>query len=464
MTAVVAAPRINTNDDEIGVVAWHVEDGAYIEIGQELVDLETSKAVVTIEAEMGGYVRRIAKKGDIIRVGAPLCEVADRAGAAPREPDSAPAQAGPGPTAIMPVAAKAVASRTDPAPGKYSSSRFSRGALQLIESLGLDREDFKNAGLVTARSIRGAPSPGSARTIAPSGRSPDAARAPGVRVASGHMSQRAETVSLGKRAEIESLTIGESGLVNSTLSVYFNSGPIRARLLQSGSFDGNIQPIIIYEISRLLRQWPQFTAYFEGNFIHYYERVDLGIAIDMGKGLKVVTVKDADVLTPMEIFEKTIEYGLKYLDNRIQPDELVGSTLTITDMSGMDVLHFKPLINGKQSAIIGLGGDSEQPGHPMSINMTFDHRVANGREAAGFLKELRSRILSYAPAPSVAAPVAPDQPAPAPAPGGAVSCSRCGIDYKTYLQQCGHDAYMLACFSEEGTLESVCHRCCGGWI
>ena len=116
----------------------------------------------------------------------------------------------------------------------------------------------------------------------------------------------------------------------------------------------------------------------------------------MGKGLKVVKIENADILMPVDFYAKSLESGLRYMRNKIKLEDMVGTTITVSDLSGMNIMYFHPLINGYQSAIIGIGGDASQPGQPMTINMTFDHRVSSGREAASFLNELRSRILKYA--------------------------------------------------------------------
>jgi hypothetical protein len=280
------------------------------------------------------------------------------------------------------------------------------------------------------------------------------------------LSARAERLSLSKRAEIQSLIIGASGAINSTLSVYFDSAGIRARLDRDALFDGSIQPLLLYEISRLLRVWPQFTAHFAADSICFYDRVDLGLAIDLGDGLKVVTIRDADKLTPQQIFEQTLDFGLRYIEKRLRPDELAGSTCTITDLSGLDILHFKPLINGRQSTIIGLGGDRMQPGSPMSVNMTFDHRVATGREVGSFLNELRTRMLTYsvdaAPVQRGSSSVISNPPIPH-ATGSPPCCDRCGIDFTAYSKEFGTQAHMLAHFRPDGSLGGVCHRCFDGW-
>ncbi|NTW83799.1 MAG: 2-oxoglutarate dehydrogenase [Chlorobiaceae bacterium] len=471
-------PCLNTNDDKVDVVQWHVDDGGYVEAGQELVDLETSKAISTLVTEITGYVRSLVKKGDVAKVGAPLCLIATTKEEldSPAKADHAPVKEAPIPVKDDPVKAEkesapVMAAHMDSTEirhngsklpdngGPYAATRFSKGALRLIEERGWNPSDFRGAGLVTVHTINGRTGRSRFNTyqaipanrIVPS-------------VSNGPETGRKDKVSLAKQAEIQCLSIGESGNLNSELSLHFDSARIRARLQNEHIFDGSILPLILFEISRLLKQWPQFTAYFEENIIHYYDRIDLGVAIDLGKGLKVVTIKDADKLMPIDFFEKTIDIGTRYIENRIQPEELSGSTLTITDLSGLDILAFHPLINGHQSTIIGLGGDSSRIGHPMSIIMTFDHRVSTGREVASFLNQLRTRLLSYAltadndgygPAARMNIPgtVNPDSV------GSMITCDVCGIDMSAYKKKFARDACMSAYYRDDGSLGSICHVC-----
>ena len=438
--SLVPAPRINTNDDQVGVVAWHVEDGAFVNIGDDLADLETSKAVVTITAEIAGYVQRIARKGDIVKVGMPICRVSSTLQEEVREPAMALAVNDVAPPPLLPS-------------GPYGHTRFSPQARKLLAMLDIPELAFEGAGLVTGRMVKDhkegkrQPEPRPRGALSPA----LMPAAPGA---------REDVTPLAKRAEIEALTTGEHGLINSTISIYFESAPVRARLAQGGLFEGNIQPLILYEISRLLRQWPQFTAYFDDNRLVYYDRVDLGIAIDLGRGLKVVTIRDADLMMIAALHERTLDFAQRYMENQLRPEELTGATFTVSDLSGLDVLHFKPLINGRQSAILGLGGDSTRRGYPMSLNLTFDHRVSNGREAALFLKELRDRLLSYAPVGSETGQAAM---ALQQAISGPVKCERCGIDYDSYVRS-NRDALMFACVGEGGALTPYCRSCASGFI
>ncbi|QCP50852.1 2-oxoglutarate dehydrogenase [Trinickia violacea] len=464
MITTVPTPRINTNDDVVEVVEWHAVENDYVEVGQDVVDVETSKTVVTIAAETAGFVNPCAKKGAVIKVGDPLYLCADS-----KEEFAAPASTMPSPDTVSIEPPQATDSRSTTIPavrGSFKGTRFSKAALQLIRDRGMSPDDFPDGGLITVgmldpkQKAAGVAARTSAARHHVEKKESETATAIAIPIAA-----RVESVSLAKRAEIEVLTKGECGNINSMLSVMFDSHDIRTRLRDEGRFDGNIQPLILFEVSRLLQQWPQFTAYFDADRVIYYDRIDLGLAIDLGRGLKVVTIRDSDKLMPIDFFEQTIEIGLRYMENRLSSDELVGSTLTVTDLSSFDILYFHPLINGSQSAIVGIGGDSSQSGHPMSLNMTFDHRVSNGREVATFLKELRERLLSYAPArPKApnrfAAPLEVGSPSTSPR---AICCDGCGIELAAYMSDSGRNGYMLAYYRDDGSLGGVCHNCQGGF-
>lgn len=394
MTLSVAVPRINANDNKVRIVRWRVAESTRVTAGQEVVDLETSKAVVTIEAEADGWIKPLVKPKDFAKVGAPLYLLAETEGELAAAADGpAPAASSAGGSALGAPSPAAPLRRL---PNRFAFTRFSKGALALLAEKGISPEDYSGAGLVTAALLRAsveAPPPPPQPPAAEPASAGRPVRPPGPEV------DRVVDVGLGKLAEIQSLDIGESGNVNSMLSVWFSAEAIHNLLRSRNLFNGNIQPLILFELARLLKSWPQMTAYFQDDQISYYDRVDLGLAFDLGNGLKVVTIAGADRLMPTDFFTKSIDIGLRYMRNKLTLDELTGSTFTVTDLSAYNIAHFHPLINGHQSAILGIGGDKAMPGQPMSLNLTFDHRVTSGREVAEFLNALKSRILAFAEAP-----------------------------------------------------------------
>jgi 2-oxoglutarate dehydrogenase E2 component (dihydrolipoamide succinyltransferase) len=161
----------------------------------------------------------------------------------------------------------------------------------------------------------------------------------------------------------------------------------------------------------------------------------------------VVTIPNAPTLNAAAIGRRLAELTLDYMENRLAPAEVQGATFTVTDLSAFDVLQFEPLINGRQSAILGIGGDSTLPGHPMSLTIAFDHRVLNGREVGMFLRSLRDRILARA---------SPSSPAPATTP---TCCDRCLIVVADYYQQFGAVGVMHHWTRPDGSTGLLCHSC-----
>jgi hypothetical protein len=114
----------------------------------------------------------------------------------------------------------------------------------------------------------------------------------------------------------------------------------------------------------------------------------------MDKGLKVLKVPATDLKTIHEIEDSIFQSSNNYLDEKIRTDDLADITFTITDLSGEGVSSFSPLINMKNSAILGISAVDEKLKRSV-LSLAFDHRVTEGKVAALFLSELKGRIQSY---------------------------------------------------------------------
>ena len=167
------------------------------------------------------------------------------------------------------------------------------------------------------------------------------------------------------------------------------------------AFNGSSLPVIIYELAHLLKATPSLTAFYNQNEIYFYDDVHVGVAMDVGKGLKVVTLRDTAKLMPAQIFENLTDFAMRDIEGMLTEQDITGSTFTVTDLSAQNILQHQPLINGRQSGILGVGADAALAGHPMTLTLTFDHRVLTGREAATFLNTLKRKILAFTlPTPS----------------------------------------------------------------
>ncbi|MBE9167092.1 2-oxo acid dehydrogenase subunit E2 [Pleurocapsales cyanobacterium LEGE 06147] len=475
----ILVPRVNTNDDEVELVHWYVEDKQFVEVGQEIADVESSKAVMSIESEAAGYILTSARVGDSIGVGAPLATIynelaeleADLNGgaAAPAKRDrSTPVRES---TVPLVVTNGAVQTKLDSeqelidekieksqqdlvtvaAKPSFGFTRFSPSAKEYLKQHNLDASQFEGMGLVSVEAIeqilgkKSQPiTPGngghSATVVTPS---------------LSNSNLRSEKVSKAKQIEISLLTAGQAGGINSSLTLQFNSAGIRQTLAETGSLNGQILPLVLFEFSRLLEEYPVFNAYYEAGRIYYYDRIDIGLAMDLGKGLKVPIIRNANFLSPVEILETVTDYATEYLDNRLDPADLIGGTVTVTDLSNEGILHFQPLLNQNQSIILGIGGDSSIDGYPLTLTVVFDHRISAGREVASFLNELKKRLLSYA--------LSNLPQTQQLAKTKNVQCSKCSIDLHSLYQKFGSEALMQVHINEQGETDYICHVCLEGF-
>ncbi len=454
MKTVISVPTINANDEVVVIVRWHVADGMQIEAGVPLVDVETTKAVATVQADHSGWVRRCCIEGDELPVGADLAwvfskedelpPVVDKAEAKPADsPKALPTREAPRPNGL-PTTPMADLTPSE-VPPAFSTTRFSPLAEELATRMLVDLDALKkeNLGLITSAMVRAWV--GQSGALADPA-SPPAAAADGI---------RRERIPAGKRAEIDALRQGAGEHLNSSLTIYLNSREIRARAEESGY---GLLPLVIAELSPLLKGNPKFTAFAEGNEIGFHNAVHLGVAIDLGDGLRVVTIRDADQLDAAAISERLADLTLDYMGKVLTAGSVQGATFTVTDLTGLDILHFKPLINGRQSAILGIGADSAQAGHPMTLTITFDHRVLTGREVGELLQALRGRLLAHAIAPSAAGTEQDKANLPC--------CDVCLTDLASYYEEFGQQTYahMLQYMRRDGSSGLICHRCQAGYL
>jgi hypothetical protein len=200
-----------------------------------------------------------------------------------------------------------------------------------------------------------------------------------------------------KRREGCALAAGDRNAVSSAVSVTCFTRGLR-RVVESRMAGGNASAVIVYEVSRLLRRYPALNATYSNGAMLCYDQVNLGYAIDDGRGLKVVTFQNCDTLSLQQVTAQLRDLTVAYLDNKLTPALIANATFTISDLSGMGVSNFLPLISENQGGILGVGGEQFPPKSTYgfyTLTLTFDHQLSDGRYATLFLNDLKDRLLSY---------------------------------------------------------------------
>ncbi|MBL9202216.1 MAG: 2-oxo acid dehydrogenase subunit E2 [Opitutaceae bacterium] len=399
----VRIPHEQVNDQSVLLVEWMAADGAEVKAGQPIAVIETSKSTAEIEAPAAGFLRHGAVVNTELPVAAVFCHIT----ASPTDPLPSGA---PAPRAAEP-APQVAAAQPAGAPAAAGETTFSKKALDLITQHGLAKELFTGKGLVReadvqaviAQSSGRAPAtpapaaPVSAASEAPRRAAPETA-APGPIAATG-VPVRIEELPRLKRVEIKYLASGSAFTLASVVTVPCPVAGLRAAVEQSPALGGNATAIIVYEAARLLKKYPIFNAYYAHGRVHYYEQVNVGVAVDGGKGLKVPVIAQADTKGLVDIAREMQDRLLDYVNDELPLAALAGGTFTITDLSSEGVVSFHPLINQGQAAILGIGADyatAEPTGRACNLILAFDHQLTEGRTAARFLCELRDRVATYA--------------------------------------------------------------------
>jgi 2-oxoglutarate dehydrogenase E2 component (dihydrolipoamide succinyltransferase) len=150
-----------------------------------------------------------------------------------------------------------------------------------------------------------------------------------------------------------------------------------------------------------LKEWPAVNGEIYGDEIIYKNYYNIGVAVGSPKGLVVPVLRDADKMSFADI-EGTIRgFGLRARDGKLGIDEMSGGTFTISNGGGCGSLNSRPILNGPQSAVLGMHKIDKRPGaigdevviRPMMyLALSYDHRIVDGREAVSFLVRMKECI------------------------------------------------------------------------
>ncbi len=350
----VPVPQMNPNDEHAVLLQWHVKPGAAVSAGQRLATMETSKAAFDVDAPSAGYVFYDAEPRSLIPVGARLAWICDENVAPPPDEEE---------------------SRPPPARASESGEqRFTRKALQLMRRHGLDAGAFGT---------------GSERVEV----------ADVERVLQGRMAQDADPLeqSPTKLQEVQALTDVQRHVVPSLVALSVPGAGLDEALRRIAAIHGPVSllEVAIHETARLLPDYPELNGFHDGNQAWRYRSVSIGFAMNLGRSLRVPVVRDAGTLSLLDTARAVRSLSLAYMRDELQMADLSGGTFTVTDLSMHGAEFFVPVVNRRQSAILGICAERDGD-RRRTLVLAFDHRMADGMRGAAFLAALRDRLLQGA--------------------------------------------------------------------
>jgi len=359
-------PQLGDIMTEGRLTAWLQADGAGVEAGQPLYELETDKVSFTVETPAGGVLEHVVAAGEVVAVGTVVARLrtAD-------EPVAAPAPA-PVPAAPAPVAPEPVPAPRAPATREIAATPAARA---LARALGVDLGAIATGGRIREADVRAhheAAAAGAA-SLPYAGRR----RAIGERM-------------LRSRQTTAALTLSSEVPVDAALDLV-------EELNRAWSDDGvvlTLTRLVVRACATALREHPLLNARLRDDRIELLGTVDVGLAMDQEAGLIVPVLRDADRLALKETARALRELTQRAEAGRLSQAEAGGATFTVTSLAGTVVDAFTPILDPPQAAILGVGRVREVAAFEAervvrrrvtTLSLTFDHRIADGRPAARFL-------------------------------------------------------------------------------
>jgi pyruvate dehydrogenase E2 component (dihydrolipoamide acetyltransferase) len=170
-----------------------------------------------------------------------------------------------------------------------------------------------------------------------------------------------------------------------------------------------IGDLVLAAVARILPKFPALNAHMKGDSIRSFERVHLGLAVDTPRGLMVPVIRNADTLSLARLSAEAKRLAAACIGGTIQPDDLVGSTFTVTNLGAFGIESFTPVLNTPEVGILGLcsitdrpvaAGSSLSPGTPgqacvekrIGLSLTIDHQAVDGALGAKFLQALGAAL------------------------------------------------------------------------
>jgi 2-oxoglutarate dehydrogenase E2 component (dihydrolipoamide succinyltransferase) len=397
MIVEIKVPEVGESITEGVLVAWSAEDGQQVAMDDPLFELETDKITLTVQAVAAGRLSVGVPAGEKVRVGQVVGTIDTDAAAtkAPQPParpapaEATPAEAAPalGPAdhaeALSPAVRRLVAEhQLDP--GQISAS--GKGGR-------LTKED------VLRHLERGAAPPAEAPPAPAPAPAPAAKPADGA----GRQETRRPMSSLRQRIAERLVAAQHTAAMLTTFNEADMSQVIALRERHRDDFEKRhgvrlgFMSFFVRAALEALRELPVVNSRIDGESIVEPQYHDIGVAVATDFGLVVPVIRDADRLSFAEIERVIADFARRARDRKLELNELVGGTFTISNGGVYGSLLSTPILNPPQSGILGLHAIKKRPVvvddqiaiRPMMyLAMSYDHRLVDGRDAVTFLKKI----------------------------------------------------------------------------
>jgi pyruvate dehydrogenase E2 component (dihydrolipoamide acetyltransferase) len=414
MAVSVVMPALEMAQETGKLVSWLKKEGEQVKKGDMLLEVETDKAVVEVEAQGSGILAGVtASTGDVVPVGQTIAWLV-QPGEAPPSSSGAPAQTGRKMDAVPATAAAAAAPTPDP-PASVAGARISPKARRLAREHGVDISRLKGSGpageiladdiLKAARTAPAAvpASPSAAPAPRPAeARQPSAPPAP---AAAGAEALSSIGRIMAERTTHSWTTVPHFFVARDVDATALNA--TRQRLIPSIEASHGVKvthtDLFVVAVARALRQHPRMNGSWNNGSVTLNAEVNVALAMAVENAVVTAVIRQADQIPLGEIARRRRELAERARANRLQPSDIAGATFTISNLGMFNVDAFTAIIVPPQAGILAVGAITDRvvamSGYigvrpMMTLTLSSDHRVVDGARAAAFLNDVVSSLNS----------------------------------------------------------------------
>jgi 2-oxoglutarate dehydrogenase E2 component (dihydrolipoamide succinyltransferase) len=368
------------------------KDGEYAEKDDELCEIESDKATLTLNAEAAGSVKWKIKEGDTVAVGSVVCSI-----------DTSAVPAKTAKKEVEPAKKAELAGVANGAEVKVKQEENNESYAKGIPSVAAEKI-MREKGLTAAQVV---PSGRDGRITKADVLSPVANTGTTPRIEGGRNERREKMSMLRKRLAERLVSVKQETAMLTTFNEVDMSAIMEIRKMYKDNFKEKygvglgFMSFFTKAVCEALKSFPAVNARIDGEEIVYHDYCDIGIAVSAPKGLMVPVIRNAEILSMAQIENAVITLATKARDSKLSIEEMTGGTFTITNGGVFGSMLSTPIINPPQSAILGMHNIVERPvaingkveiRPVMYVALSYDHRIIDGRESVSFLVKVKQML------------------------------------------------------------------------
>ncbi|MEQ9426122.1 MAG: 2-oxoglutarate dehydrogenase complex dihydrolipoyllysine-residue succinyltransferase [Cyclobacteriaceae bacterium] len=383
-------PAVGESITEVTISSWMKNDGDVVALDEPIAEIESDKATFELTAEVAGKLQILAKEGDTLEIGAPICKIEVMEGVSASDAPSSSSSS------------EEKSSADSTSSDSYAAGHPSPAAAKILSEKGIDPSDVKGTGKdgrITKEDAEAAQKQTTQKTASES--------QPASTDSSERGQRREKMTSLRKTISKRLVSVKNETAMLTTFNEV-NMKPImdirskyKEKFKEKYEVGLGFMSFFTKACCIALQEWPAVNGQIDDEEMVYSDYCDVSIAVSTPRGLVVPVIRNAEKLSFEGIEKEIIRLATRARDGKLSIDEMQGGTFTITNGGIFGSMLSTPIINAPQSAILGMHNIVQRPiaengevviRPVMYLALSYDHRIIDGRESVSFLVRVKELL------------------------------------------------------------------------